>query len=64
MQFTVIGVWHGDKPATAGVVAGPHEVYGGDEDTFTDGLWFVHVTADTVADAERLAILDVVENQI
>ena len=64
MHYTVIGVWQDAKPVVTGVVAGRHEVYGGDEETFTDGLWFVHVTATDVADAEQLAKTEAVDNAI
>ena len=45
MQYTVFGAWQDGTPAVVGVVPGHHEVYGGDEDTFPDGLWFTHITA-------------------
>ena len=64
MQYTVIGVWQDDKPIVAGVVTGRHEVYGGDEETFPDGLWFVCVSADDIADAERLAKTEATENAL
>ena len=60
MQYTVIGVWLADKP----VVTGHHEVYGGDEETFTEGVWATFVTAGEVAEAEQLAKTDMVENNI
>jgi hypothetical protein len=62
MQYTVIGVWQDDKPVVAGVVAGRHEVYGGEEDSFSGGLWFAQVTATDVPDAERIAKTDAIEN--
>jgi hypothetical protein len=55
MQYTVIGVWLADKPVVTGVVTGWHEVYGGDEETFPDGVWATLVTAGDVAEAEQLA---------
>ncbi len=64
MQYTVIGVWLADKPVVAGVVTGRHEVYGGDEETFTEGVWATFVTAGEVAEAEQLAKTDMVENNI
>jgi hypothetical protein len=39
VTYTVIGVWLDDIPIVVGVVAGTHEVYGGDEQTFGEGLW-------------------------
>lgn len=55
MDYTVIGVWQDDKPVVAGVVVGRHEVYGGDEQAFPEGLWFASVTATDVDEAEHLA---------
>ncbi len=62
MDFTVIGVWQDDKPVVAGVVVGRHEVYGGDEETFAEGLWFVSVAARDVAEAEQFATREAHEN--
>jgi hypothetical protein len=53
-----------DKPVVAGVVAGHHEVYGGDEETFTDGLWLARLTATDIADAEHPAKTEAIENAI
>jgi hypothetical protein len=64
MQYTVIGVWQDAQPVVAGVIAGRHEVYGGDEEIFTDGLWFACVAAADVADAERLAKTEATENAL
>jgi hypothetical protein len=64
MQYTVFGAWQDGKPAVVGVIPGHHEVYGGDEDTFPDGLWFTHVTAADIADAERTATTDMIENTV
>ncbi len=64
MQYTVIGVWLADKPAVTGVVTGGHEVYGGDEETFTEGLWAAVVNASDVAQAEQLATTEMIENNI
>ena len=61
MEYTVIGVWQDDKPVVAGVVVGRHEVYGGDEQTFAEGLWFVCVAAADVAEAEQLAAREALE---
>jgi hypothetical protein len=62
MEFTVIGVWQDDKPVVAGVVVGHHEVYGGDEQTFAEGLWFACVAATDVAEAEQAAARAEFEN--
>jgi hypothetical protein len=64
MQYTVIGVWLADKPVVTGVVTGDHEVYGGDEETFTEGVWATVVNANDVAQAEQLATTDMIENNI
>ena len=47
-----------------GDVAGHHEIYGGDEETFTDGLWFARVAAGDVADAEQTATTEAIENAL
>jgi hypothetical protein len=62
MQYTVIGVWQDDEPVVAGVVPGRHEVYGGDEASFSGGLWLTHVTATDVAEAEQLAKTEAIEH--
>jgi hypothetical protein len=62
MDYTVIGVWQNDKPVVAGVVVGRHEVYGGDEQIFAEGLRFVCVAASDVAEAEHLAAREALEN--
>ena len=62
MQHTVIGVWQDDEPVVVGVVSGHHEVYGGDEASFSGGLWFTHVTATDVAEAEQLAKTAAIEH--
>lgn len=62
MQYTVIGVWQDDEPVVAGVVAGRHEVYGGDEASFSGGLWFAHVDASDVTEAEHLAKTEAIEH--
>ena len=64
MIYTVIGVWLDDKPTVVGVIAGKHEVYGGEEETFPDGLWSTDVTATGVEDAEQLARTDMIENKL
>ncbi len=64
MQYTVIGVWQDDKPVVVGAIPGQHEVYGGDEQTFPDGLWATCVNAADVTEAERLATSDMIENNV
>ncbi|WP_433304279.1 hypothetical protein ACQP2F_14515 [Actinoplanes sp. CA-030573] len=64
MHFTVIGVWLADKPAVAGVVAGDHEIYGGDEHVFADGLWSTVVEAADIREAEHLATTAILENSL
>jgi hypothetical protein len=64
MNYTVIGVWLDDKPVVVGAIPGHHEVYGGDEETFGEGLWFCCVNADDVAEAEQMAKVDVIENNV
>jgi hypothetical protein len=64
MQHTVIGVWLADKPVVTGVVTGGHEVYDGDEETFTEGVWATVVNASDVAQAEQRATTDMIENNI
>ncbi len=64
MQYTVIGVWLDNKPVVTGVVTGRHEVYGGDEETFPEGVWSATVDAADVTQAEDLAATDIVENSV
>jgi hypothetical protein len=64
MQYTVIGAWLDGEPAVVGVIAGTYEVYGGDEESFGEGLWFTHVTANDVTDAEQAATTDMIENTV
>ncbi|WP_432830808.1 hypothetical protein [Dactylosporangium sp. CA-092794] len=61
MDYTVIGVWQDDKPVVA-VVVGRHEVYGGDEQTFPEGLWFLCVATTDIAEAEHLAARQALES--
>lgn len=56
-SYTVIGVWVDDQPIPVGVVAGEHEVSGGDEyEHFPQGVWATTVVANHDLDAERAAI--------
>jgi hypothetical protein len=50
--YTVIGVWQDDQPIPVGVIAGEHEVSGGD----SSRLWATSVTAPDEATAEQFAI--------
>lgn len=54
--WTVVGVWDGDEPISVGVIAGEHEVAGGDEFHFDGGLWATSVQAGDPSDAESAAI--------
>lgn len=64
MQYTVIGVGHDDEPLVVGAddLACRHEVYGGDEASFSGGLWFAHVSATDIAEAEQLTKTEAIEN--
>lgn len=62
MIYTVIGVWLNEKPVVVGVIAGEHEVYGGDEETFDEGLWVTCVDVDDVNEAEDLAETAMIDN--
>lgn len=57
-EWTVIGVWLGDDPVPAGVVAGQHDVSGGDFEQFPEGCWAVSVSAPDAELAERAAIAE------
>lgn len=54
--WTVIGVWEGSDPVPVGVIAGQHDVKGGDEEAFPDGLWAEQVTGADPAEAEAAAV--------
>jgi hypothetical protein len=62
MTYTVIGVWLNDKPVTVGVIEGRHNVDGGDQETFTQGVWATSVDAVDVEQAEAFAKGDMTEN--
>ncbi|GIH16350.1 hypothetical protein [Rugosimonospora africana] len=62
MYWTVIGVWHEDRPVVVGVVPGRYEVYGGDEEVFPDGLWYLHISAADIREAEMLAKAEIIAN--
>ncbi len=51
-----------DTPMVVGVVAGTHEVYGGDEEAFAEGLWATAVDATDVDQAEHLAKVEMLES--
>ena len=57
-NWTVIGVWVGDSPVPVGVIRGAHDVEGGDESEFPDGLWATTVQASDAADAESVAVAE------
>jgi hypothetical protein len=61
-MHTVIGCWENDQPIVVGVVLGDHEVYGGDDERFDEGLWATTVDADDVNSAEQLAKQEMTEN--
>lgn len=54
-RWTVVGVWLDGTPVVTGVVAGEHQVSGGDGMYFPDGLWATHVDAVSADAAEGLA---------
>lgn len=62
MTYTVIGVRIDDTPMVVGVVAGTHEVYGGDEEAFEQGLWATSIDAIDVEQAEQLAKVEMLES--
>lgn len=61
-DWTVIGFWADDTPVVVGVVAGEHDVDGGDDCSDLDiagsfrGPWATSVTASSVEDAEAAAV--------
>ncbi|MGH3737835.1 MAG: hypothetical protein ACRDT6_19820 [Micromonosporaceae bacterium] len=61
-DHTVIGCWDNARPVVVGVVVGAHEVYGGDEQRFDEGLWATTVDADDIDHAEALAKQEMTEN--
>jgi len=60
--YTVIGVWLGDQPVPIGVIEGQHEVHGGDDSEFPEGLWATSVTAADPGQAEQAAITELLES--
>jgi hypothetical protein len=62
MTYTVIGVWLNGKPVTVGVIEGRHNVDGGDQETFPQGVWATSVDALDVEQAEAFAKDDMTEN--
>lgn len=57
-DWTVIGIWLDDRPVVAGVIAGRHEVEGGDDCSDWDfrGPWATSVSASSVEEAEKSAV--------
>lgn len=62
MRHTVVGVWLADKPVVIGVIAGAHDVRGGDEHQFPEGLWATCVDADDAENAEIAAKNEMAES--
>ncbi|GAA1884122.1 hypothetical protein GCM10009687_60630 [Asanoa iriomotensis] len=60
--FTVVGVWVDDEPIPVGVIAGRHDVSGGDGERFGQGVWAATVDADDERDAEQAAVAVVREH--
>lgn len=64
--YTVIGVWVGNQPYPIGTVAGRHEVEGGfHPDTmieFEQGVWATSVDANDAAEAEELAVEEMLDD--
>lgn len=54
--YTVLGVWQDDHAIPIGVIAGRHDVTGGDDSDYEQGLWAISVDAPDADTAERLAI--------
>jgi hypothetical protein len=57
-EWTVIGVWLCDEPVTTGVVAGRHDVSGGDTEQFPQGCWATSVSAPDPDTAEAEAVAE------
>lgn len=55
--WTVIGFWDGDEAVPVGVVAGEHQVTGGDGCS-TEGPWATSVQAPNAAGAEAAAVAE------
>lgn len=50
-------MWLGDEPVPVGVIAGDHQVSGGDEgEYFPDSVWATSIAAHDDLEAERYAI--------
>jgi hypothetical protein len=52
--YTVLGVWQGDNAIPVGVVAGQHEVTGGGDSEYEQGLWALSVEAPDGETAEEI----------
>ncbi|WP_159601312.1 hypothetical protein [Agromyces humi] len=64
-EYTVIGVWVNDTPVSVGVVAGTHQVDGGndlDDIDGSQGPWALTVTAADPFTAEDIAIVAMAED--
>jgi hypothetical protein len=55
-DWTVLGVWDNDRAVPVGVLAGQHDVVGGDSGYWEQGLWATYVQAGDAAAAETLAV--------
>lgn len=62
-MWTVIGVWINDEPVVTGAVRGRHDVSGGNGGEFEQGLWATSVSAETVEEAERLAVREMLNDE-
>ncbi len=64
--WTVIGFWLNDEPYSAGVVAGSHAVYGGNDLDDTgegfQGAWATSVEAASAEEAEDMAIEEMLDS--
>lgn len=56
--YTVLGVWEDDEPVPVGVVDGEHQVTGGADRRWEQGLWATSVTAADPAEAEAAAVAE------
>lgn len=56
--YTVLGVWDGKQPVPVGVVEGEHEVTGGAQEHWEQGLWATSVTAADPTEAETAAVAE------
>lgn len=61
--YTVLGVWDGDQPVPVGVVNGDHQVTGGAEEHWQQGLWATSSVAADPAEAEAAAVAEMRANR-